>query len=293
MSLRPRGFITDWKPTPRTIALIDQVRAVLAEYAEQLPLTLRQIFYRLVGAYLYEKTENAYERLGEALNKARRARMIDMTSIRDDGFIRSGGAGYDDVEHFLRAIELQARELKLDRQQGQARRTVLWCEASGMVPQIGRIADPYGIEVMSSGGFDSTTDKHRLGAEWAEQSITVLHLGDHDLSGVHVFSSLAEDIEGFAREYGADVEFVRLAVTPKQARLYNLPSAPRKATDKRRFDGDETWQCEALDPRTLAAIVQAAIDERIDLNIYQAMLDREEEARLDVLARLRPRRRRR
>jgi hypothetical protein len=45
---------------------------------------------------------------------------------------------------------------------------------------------------------------------------------------VHVFSSLAEDIEEFAADYGGDVEFVRVAVTPEQARQYNLPSRRRK-----------------------------------------------------------------
>ena len=113
-------------------------------------------------------------------------------------------------------------------------------------------------------------------------SITVLHLGDHDPSGVHVFSSLAEDIE----EYNGDVEFVRLAVTPEQARLYGLPSAPPKATDNRRFDGDETWQCEALDPRTLAEIVRTAIEQRLDRPVYDAVLDEEFKARQVVLAAL-------
>jgi hypothetical protein len=73
MSPRPRGFIDDWTPQAATMALIDQVKTVLAEYRDQLPLTLRQIFYRLVGAYEYEKT---YKRLTEAMNKARRARLI-------------------------------------------------------------------------------------------------------------------------------------------------------------------------------------------------------------------------
>ena len=35
------------------------------EYEDYLPLTIRQIFYRLVGAHEYEKTERAYERLIE------------------------------------------------------------------------------------------------------------------------------------------------------------------------------------------------------------------------------------
>jgi hypothetical protein len=141
--------------------------------------------------------------------------------------------------------------------------------------------------VSSSGGFDSLTDKHRIGRLWAgEQAVTVLHLGDHDPLCVHVFSSLAEDIEEFAAAYGGDVEFVRVAVTPEQARQYNLPSAPLKTTDRRRFDGEETWQCEALDPRTLAAILEAAIDERLEHEVYDQVLEEERETRQGVLARL-------
>jgi hypothetical protein len=49
----------------------------------------------------------------------------------------------------------------------------------------------------------------------------------------------------------------------------------------------ETWQAEALDPRTLADIVRAAIEERIDRAVYEAVLEEEEKARHDVLARLR------
>jgi hypothetical protein len=81
---RTRGF-APWSPRQETLFLIDQVRDVLREYAPYLPLTLRQIFYRLVGAHRYEKTEQAYDRLGEHLNRARRARMIPMSEIRDDG----------------------------------------------------------------------------------------------------------------------------------------------------------------------------------------------------------------
>jgi hypothetical protein len=60
---RPRGF-APWNPTAESRGLIEKVLAVLAEYGAYLPLTVRQIFYRLVGASGYEKTEAAYERLG-------------------------------------------------------------------------------------------------------------------------------------------------------------------------------------------------------------------------------------
>ena len=67
--------------------MLEQIAEVLVTYAEHLPLTLRQIFYRLVARYGYEKTERAYKRLGNLLNMARRARRIDMDAIRDDGLV--------------------------------------------------------------------------------------------------------------------------------------------------------------------------------------------------------------
>jgi hypothetical protein len=65
----PKGFIT-WKPYAKSRALLDQIDRVLSEYTAQLPLTLRQLFYILVGRWAYEKTEQAYDRLGNLLTNA-------------------------------------------------------------------------------------------------------------------------------------------------------------------------------------------------------------------------------
>ncbi|GAB2580521.1 hypothetical protein GCM10027168_11730 [Streptomyces capparidis] len=67
-----------------------------------------------------------------------------------------------------------------------------------------------------------------------------MHLGDYDQSGVHMFSSLAEDVIAFAGAAGAEVEFQRVAVTPEQIATYNLPTAPPKTTDRRSFSGTTT-----------------------------------------------------
>lgn len=76
--------VRGWNPTAKSRALIDTVLAILAEYAAYLPLTIRQIFYRLVGAHDYEKTEHAYKRLGETINRARRARLIESAGLPYD-----------------------------------------------------------------------------------------------------------------------------------------------------------------------------------------------------------------
>ena len=75
---RPRGY-ADWRPQAKTRVLLDQVNDVLVEYEDYLPLSVRQIFYRLVATRGYPKDERAYDRLAEALVRARRARIIDST----------------------------------------------------------------------------------------------------------------------------------------------------------------------------------------------------------------------
>ena len=47
---RVRG-LAPWQPQRATLALLDTVKAVLIEYAAYLPMTLRQVYYRLVGAH--------------------------------------------------------------------------------------------------------------------------------------------------------------------------------------------------------------------------------------------------
>lgn len=118
VSNRPRGF-ANWRPQTHTAALLDQVQQVLETYRDNLPLTGRQIFYRLVGAAGYDKTEAAYKRLLETLNRARRARLIPMTAIRDDSATVFGANRFDSPEDFLRNCRHWAKTFKLDLQQYQ------------------------------------------------------------------------------------------------------------------------------------------------------------------------------
>ena len=67
-----RGY-APWRPQAKTRKLLAQIREVLDEYEDHLPMTVRQIFCGLVATVDYPKTEQAYENLLEKLNRARRA----------------------------------------------------------------------------------------------------------------------------------------------------------------------------------------------------------------------------
>jgi hypothetical protein len=290
VTTRVRG-LAPWAPRSATRALLEGVQAVLGEYEKYLPLTIRQIFYRLVGAHDYPKSENAYSNLAEHLNRARRSGIIPFDAIRDDGVTVAEPDFWEDAEQLVDTFIGAARRMRFDRQKDQPSRLIFSVEAAGMLPQVERIAEEFGITVQSSGGFDSTTAKYDLAEKLGQYPrVELLHIGDHDPSGVHLFSSMAEDVQQLAADLGyeAEIKFTRLAVTPKQITSLNLATAIPKKTDNRKFVGNETTQCEAIPPDVLADIVRHAIDSRLDQKAFDAVLEAEKAARTKLLKRLQP-----
>lgn len=282
-----RGFIT-WMPRGEVAQRLDMIRAVLAEYDAYLPLTMRQVFYRAVGQYGYDKTEQAYKRLLYTAAKARRAGLLDFSHVRDDGVTVQAPHGFAGLADFEDAIKDAAKRYSRERQSGQSRRIILLCEAAGMVPQMARVAHEYGVEVRSSGGYDSVTAKYELATHIVQldMPVVLLHLGDLDPSGEDIFTTVKEDVGAFVRQLTvvdgairngtATMQAVRVAVTREQAERMELPSAPPKSTDSRtkNFEG-ETVQCEAIPPDALNDIVRAAIISRFDMDAFNANLIRE------------------
>jgi hypothetical protein len=165
-----------------------------------------------------------------------------------------------------------------------------------MVPQLFRITDPYGIPVMSSGGFDSITEKHTLAFE--NTNTEVLHVGDLDAHGDRDFVALAEDVSAFANYYGNHVSFTRLAVVCNpdndQVKRLNLPTSPHIPKRNKRgeitspaYPHNFTCQAEAIPPDELARIVREAIEDRIDWKAYNKVLRREKALHSELAKKLR------
>ena len=288
-SKRVRGF-APWKPQARTLPLVAAIERVLSTYRDSLPLTGRQVFYRLVATENYSKTEASYKSLLEVINRARRAHIIPMDAIRDDGAVTVGDGRFTDGADFLQTCLQWADRFALDLLQDQPLHVELACEAAGMVPQLARLAAPYGITVRSGGGFDSTTVKHNLGRLYSsmKKPVVLLHVGDLDPSGEHIHLSLAEDLAAFSAHYsGPEIRVRRVAVTPNQRLLYDLPTAPPKKDDKREFEHDFTVQAEALPPDVLAQIVGDEIRWHLDPDILATSQARQAEIRAVLVERLR------
>ena len=283
---RQRGYIPEYRPRAKTRQLLGQAQAVLTEYESYWPLTCRQIFYRMVGAHGYDKTEAAYGRLCHHLANARRGRLVPFDAIRDDGVSTYSLEHFDDRDAFLRHVRHLGARYKRNRLTAQGVHMEVWCEAAGMLPQLHRVAEWYSVPVYSSGGFDSLTAKKRLADRICdmEKPAVILHLGDYDPSGVSIFDSVAADVSAFVeadKPHGlVSVEFERVALTREQVHAHDLPTAPAKATDSRskNWTGG-TCQLEALPPDVIADILKEAIERRIDWEQFADDLDAEKHDR--------------
>jgi hypothetical protein len=280
---RPKGY-ADWRPQRKTQALLEQVGAVLAEYADHLPLTVRQIFYRLVAAFGYEKSERAYDRLAEMLVRARRARIVPFEFIRDDGVVTASFEFYGGVEDFWNKTGRRIQQYRRDRQNAQPRRIELWCEAAGMVPQLTSLAADYSIPVYSSGGFSSLSAVRAIVDRARDRDVptTLLHVGDFDPSGESIFETMAVDAAAFLRKdrriARLEIHSIRVALTAAQVDEYGLPTAPAKTTDSRTRNWQgETCQLEALAPDELATLITDTIENELDHARFDAEVEREHE----------------
>lgn len=283
--------LAPWKPQAKTQALLADVGALLEEDRAYLPLTARQLFYRLIGSRGYDKSEGFYERLCETLNRARRAGLVSWEAIRDDGVTMDAPSGFHGLPDFWRVVQGAADTYRRDRLLGQPYHPEVWVEAGGMVPQAARVAAHYGIPVFSSGGFDSVTAKFQAARRFLARGkpTIVLHAGDHDPSGLSVFDSAAEDIGQMCADLDADhpaPQFRRVAVTPEQIQRFALVEAPRKEGDRRGNWTGGTVQAEALRPADLAAEIRRAIEDVIDSSALARVLVAEEEERGTLSKRL-------
>ena len=304
---RAKGY-ADWMPHQKTRVILDQVDEIFREYRDYLPLTARQVFYRLVGRYGYPKDEKAYERLTNYLTRARRARLIAFHWLRDDGAsVMDHCDHYEDEKSFYAVTRERAARFKLNKLSGQKVDIRVYCEAAGMMPQLHDALEEFSIPVFSCSGFDSLTAKWDL-KEWCHDTLVyhgktpvVLHLGDYDPSGESIFNDgLVEDIHAFLEVDAPDpfhsVEdqfpFQRVALTREQidrrAREGRpLPSAPPKPTDSRsdKWVG-QTYQLEALPPNELAQELRLAVLSWLDEDKLEERIEDEPEARRNVVGAL-------
>jgi hypothetical protein len=243
--------------------------------AQGYDLTLRQLYYQFVARGWLENTPQEYKRLGGILNEARLAGEFDWDYMVDRTRNLAGGDGQDwQPESFQEAV---ARSYTVQLWQGQPTRMEAWVEKEALAGVVSRAADRLRVPWFSCRGYVSQSElwsaSQRLERYLDEpdvERVVVLHLGDHDPSGIDMTRDIRERLgiffDGDAYWAARDrVEIRRIALNMDQVEQYNPPPNPAKLTDSRvggymRRFGDESWELDALEPQVLDDLISQEVE---------------------------------
>lgn len=262
------------------VVIIEQANEIIGELGAQgYTLTLRQLYYQFVARDLIANKQTEYKRLGSIINDARLAGMIDWYAIEDRTRFLRGNAHMDDPTEILESVP---DALSLDRWEGQPHRVEVWIEKDALVGVIERPCRELDVPYFACRGYTSQSEQWRAARRLKryqdnDQDCVVIHLGDHDPSGIDMTRDMGERFDMFAP---AAVEVRRIALNIDQVEAYNPPPNPAKLTDTRAKGyiatyGDESWELDALEPSVIERMIRDVISEYIDEAIWQATADKE------------------
>jgi hypothetical protein len=231
---------------------------------EEHPITVRHLFYRLVGPGIISKTEAEYKNLGRLLTRWRRAGRIDWTAFADSTRWHIRAQTFDSLDDALRRTRETYRR---DLWSTQPYYCELWIEKDAIASIVSDVANDFGVPVFVCRGFASLSSLHGAAqtfknARWSGKDVVIFHMGDYDPSG----HAAADAIErSLAEDFGCDINFRRLAVTQDQIREQNLPTRPTKhSTHAKDWGEEESVELDAMSSFDMRRIVGDAIESLID-----------------------------
>lgn len=276
----PRIAYIDKTFSPGSLEIIDRANTICAAYAAQgYDLTLRQLYYQFVSRGWIANRQTEYKRLGSIVNDARLAGAIDWDYIVDRTRNLRDLAHWRSPEDIMHAVASQYRQ---ERWKDQPYRLEVWIEKDALVGVIAQACERNDVPYFSCRGYTSQSElwgaaRRLRGYEKNGQDTVVIHLGDHDPSGI----DMTRDIGDRLRLFGSRAQVKRIALNMNQVEQYSPPPNPAKLTDSRAEGyieefGDESWELDALDPATLDALVEAEIRSWRDEQAWEASTSRQE-----------------
>jgi hypothetical protein len=224
---------------PETLGLIEVLNGICEEYqAQGYVLTARQLYYQMVARGHIENTERSYKRIIGVLSDARLAGLIDWAAIEDRTreFIRR--TRWQSPAAILRAVAAQYHE---DMWTGQAVRPFVIVEKEALAGVLEGVCNELDTPLLAARGYPSGTVIREFCVDDIKpyvrrgQGVLIIHLGDHDPSGIDMTRDLSERIALFAETKRA-VRLVRIALNMPQIEERRPPENPAKTTDSRYKD---------------------------------------------------------
>lgn len=266
---------------------IAKANAIIAEYREQgFELTLRQLYYQFVSRDFIANNMREYKNLGDIINDARLAGLVDWDAIVDRTRNLQALPNWENPSDIIKAC---ANQYRVDKWAEQQYRVECWIEKDALVGVIEGVCNDLDIDYFSCRGYTSQSEMWSAAMRLRgyiknAQVPLILHLGDHDPSGKDMTRDITDRLAEFS---GDEIEVKRLALNMNQVNQYNPPPNPAKITDSRAEKyieefGQESWELDALEPTVIAALIRDAVYAVRDVDQWDAAVTKEEEQKAQL-----------
>jgi len=272
---RPKKFNDD------RVGKIAKANAIIEEYRQQgFELTLRQLYYQFVSRDFIANNQREYKNLGDIINDARLAGLIDWEAIVDRTRNLQALPNWEDPSDIIKAC---ASQYRIDKWAEQQYRVECWIEKDALIGVIEGVCNDLDIDYFSCRGYTSQSEMWSAAMRLKRyqnnaQVPLILHLGDHDPSGKDMTRDITDRLSEFS---GGEIEVKRLALNMPQVEQYNPPPNPAKITDSRAEKyieefGQESWELDALEPAVIAELIRNAVYEVRDVDQWDEAVKKEE-----------------
>lgn len=261
-----------------SLDLIRLVNEVINDYkAQGYELTLRQVYYQLVARGYIPNNERSYKNIGNLINDGRLAELIDWYAITDRTRNLRGNSHWDTPSEVIASAKYS---YLLDKWEGQPNYVEVWVEKDALVDVVGQACRPLDVPYFSCRGYTSQSEMWMAAQRFRRQDFReqriIIHLGDHDPSGIDMTRDIQERLDMF----GADVYVKRVALTMEQIDFYSPPPNPAKITDSRCDKyiaqyGHESWELDALEPKVITDLIKEQVTMYRDDGLYLRICNKE------------------
>jgi hypothetical protein len=277
---------------------------VLEEQREYWPISVRQVHYRLLGPFAplihaskpeskYINLLKCYRALIDICARGRVARLMPWEAIADETRVPDLNAAFANPAGFFR-YEFANFMIGYWRNLLQSQRHHIEIVNEKLTVQsiLQQVARRYTMPVTPMRGMSVLDHKNRIVKRYKrsrKDKLIILAVSDLDPAG----DTIAEDLaKSFQRDFGINkLEVYKAALTIDQVQEYQLePSMDAKDTSPTypayvaKYGITDAYELDALEPAYLAETLQKAIEDVIDIELFNEELSAEEADSAQIIA---------
>ncbi|MBF0496274.1 MAG: hypothetical protein HQK58_06825 [Deltaproteobacteria bacterium] len=270
----------------RQKALAEHVIQKVEELQDYQPLTLRQVYYRLVASEIIPNKKTAYSDLSSLISRMRIDRMLPWEAVEDRVRRVTTKQGIENPLEFIKQqVERFGAGYRRCLVQNQRNYVEVWCEKDALAKIFESVANGYCLRTVVCRGYNSTSFLHDYSIRANEaierdQTPVVIYFGDLDPSGWNCLEATAISLRD---DFGLEnVVYDRAGLNPDQVSEFSLPCSVDALKDQdtrsksyiKRF-GRIAVELDAVHPRDLEALAKDAIFRHLGFDMMVEQYERQ------------------